>query len=372
MTRRTFALLVPPLLSLLAACAAASAAEPPEVTVATPAVREVTDHAEFAGRVEAAAVVEVRPRVSGYLDKVHFRDGAEVKKGELLFEIDPRPYEAELAKATAALAVAEARLQRAEAELKRAKALMTRQAMSQEEYDRILADRSEAEAGVVLAKAALAQARLTLGFTKVTSPMDGRVGRRQLDPGNLVRGDETLLATVVAVKPARVAFEVDEKTWLRLVRLAREGKAKPAEAGLPVEVGLADEDSFPHKGRLDFVDTRLDPKTGTLPARVVLEDGDGLLPGRFARVRLAVGEPYKALLVPEEAVATEGGGASVLVVGDKGVVELREVVLGSRQGKSRVVSRGLGEDDRVVVGGPKGLRPGTAVKVVKVVKTPSP
>jgi multidrug efflux system membrane fusion protein len=336
---------------------------PPEVAVVKPPVRQVADQEEFTGRTEAASAVDVRARVTGRLDKVHFKDGSEVKEGELLFEIDPRLYRAELARAEAALAEGEARLKRLDADLKRMKALLDRGAVGREEYEKLLGDRSEAEATLAAARAALQIAKLNLEYATVKAAISGRIGRRLVDVGNLVRADETVLAAIVSEKPAYVVFEVDDRTVLRLRRAVRDGKVKGAtDPGLPVAVGLADEDGFPHRGRLDFMDNRVDPERGTLLMRATLPNSDGLImPGLFARVRLTVGEPSRALLVPEEAVLKEEGQASVLVVGDKGVLESKKVVLGPRVGRLRAVREGLGEDDRVVSKA-RGLRTGSTVR----------
>jgi RND family efflux transporter MFP subunit len=345
-------------LCVLLACLslACAAADPPEVPVTRPVSREVTDHAEFTGRTAPSRTVEVRPRVSGYLTKVAFKDGAEVKQGDLLFEIDPRPYQADLDKAQAGVAVAQARLKQVDVEYQAARALAAQKTVGPTELDRAAGRRDEAEAGLRAARAALEAARLTLGFTKVHAPMSGRIGRRLLDPGNLVRADETPLAALVATDPLYVYFDVDERTLRRL------GKGKPL-ATVQVAVGLAGEDGYPHRGVIDFLDNRVDADKGTLRVRAVLPSPRGLLrPGQFARVRVATGEPYRALLVPAAAVAADRGRKFVYVVNEKDVVEIRPVTLGPRAGESVVVKDGLKGADRVVVGGLAGLREGTAVK----------
>lgn len=351
---------------VLAAAAACTAAEPPapEVPVVRPVVREVTDYEDFAGRTEASADIEVRARVTGYLDKVLFKDGDDVKKGDVLFEIDPRPYRAELEKAQAVVALGEARLKQADDAAKRAAALLANKAVSPEDMDKAVGDRTEAEAAVAVARASLQAAKLALESSRVAAPFDGRVGRRLVDPGGLVKADDTVLAVIAARDPMCVVFDVDERTALRLRRAVREGKPRAeGEGALTVEMGLADEEGFPHSGMVDFADNRVDPDRGTLRLRAVFANADGfLVPGLSARVRLAVGGPYKALLVPEEAVRVEDGVRFVLVVGEKDVVEQRKVTLGSRQDGLWAVKEGLHEDDRVVMGGPKGLRPGTTVR----------
>jgi RND family efflux transporter MFP subunit len=246
----------------------------------------VPDHADFTGRTEAAAAVELRARVTGYLDRVLFKDGDRVRKGQVLFEIDPRPYRAELDAARAKLARARARLKLAAANLRRAQALAPGRGVSREEYDKVVLERDEAQAAARLAEVGLDLARLRLEFTRVSSPLDGRVGRRLLDAGNLVKADETLLATVVGEGPVYVYFDVDERTALRLLD---GGKFK---AGLPVAVGLATDKGFPRRGTVDFVDNRVNPTTGMLRMRATLANADGVLvPGLFVRVRLTQGRP---------------------------------------------------------------------------------
>jgi RND family efflux transporter MFP subunit len=351
------------------AVSAEAADVPPEVKVSRPVVRQVTDFDEFNGRTEAALRVDLRARVTGYLDKVSFKEGAEVKQGDVLFEIDPRPYLAEVDRAEARLALSVARLKRAEAEVKRAKALLAVRAITQEEFDKLVADQAEAEAGVAVAKADREAARVNLGFTKVTAPIAGRIGRRFADPGNLVKADETVLAAIVSADPMHVYFDVDERTVLRVRRAVREGKVKSLEvAAIPVAVRLADEEGFPRQGQIDFIDNHLDAEKGTLRARAVLANSDGLLlPGLFVRARLALGAPYKVLLVPERAILTDEGRKFVWVVNDKDAVEYRPVVLGAVVPDGlRVVREGLKEGDRVAVGGLQGLRAGTTVKPVDV------
>jgi RND family efflux transporter MFP subunit len=336
------------------------AAKIPEVPVVRPVVRDVTDHEIFTGRLETPTRVDVRARVTGYLLKADFQEGADVKQGQVLFEIDPRPYRAELDRTRAALVQAEARFKVADINHKRVAALHARKAASQEEFDKVSAERVEAEALVQLAKANLDIARLSLDFTRVSAPVSGRIGRRLVDPGNLVEADKTSLAALVTLDPLYVYFHIDERTLLRLRQARRQ--AAPAEK-VPVAIALADEKGFPHRGAMDFANNRLDPNTGTLEARAVLANKDRLLaPGMFARVRLDVGKPYRALLVPADAVRGGGETRHVLVVNDKGVIERRPVTLGQQHDGLRVVTAGLKAETWVVVGGPEGLRPGMAVR----------
>jgi RND family efflux transporter MFP subunit len=345
--------------------AAGPVGERPAVTVGRPVAREVTDYEDVAGRTEPAARVEVRARVTGYLVRVCFKEGAEVKRGDLLLEIDPRPYQAALDKAGADLALAEAHYRRVEVDSKRAEALLTRRAVGQEEYDRIAGERRVAEANVQAARAAREVARLNLDFARVSAPVDGHVGRQLMDPGNLVRADETVLTTLVSNQPMYVYFDVDERTALRLRRGLRQGGPGAARAaGLPVAMGLADEDGFPRRGTADVAAGSMDPAKGTLQLRAVFPNADGfLVGGLLARVHLPVGVPYRALVVPEEAVHQDGRSRPyVVVVNDNNVVESRAVELGPRHDRERVVKTGLRADDWVVVGGGKDLRAGMTVR----------
>jgi multidrug efflux system membrane fusion protein len=360
--------------SLLAvgALLAAEGPEPPELPVVQPIVRMVTDYVEVAGRTEAAASVELRARVTGFLVATPFKEGAEVKRGDVLFESDPRPYRAELTKAEAAVQLGEARLKQAELNYKRIEALFMRRAASKEELDRAAGERTEAQAGIRLAQANLEAAKLTLSFTRVIAPIDGRIGRRLVSPGNLVKADDTLLATIVSQAPIHVYFDVDERTALRLIRQARAGQLK-GKGGLPVVMRLADEKNFPHRGVVNFADNRINPNTGTLRLRAVFDNprpaaGPRLLmPGLSVRVRLMTSEAHKALLVPERAVVVDKGQAFLFVVNKKNVVEKRSVELGQRHDDLRVVEKGLLAEDRVALA--RGLRAGITVKP-RTVKEP--
>ena len=297
-------------------------------------------------------MVEVRARVNGYLEKVNFKDGDEVKEGAVLFEIDPRPYEAEVARTEAAVGQSEAHYKRLEADLKRARSLVARQAIGREEFDKIVGDYAEAGASVGIAKANRDLAKLNLGFTKVTAPISGRLSRRMVDPGNLVKADETILTSIVSLDPMYVYFDVDERTLLRFRRLIAEGKIKSrTQAEIPIFAALADEEGFPHKGIIDFSENRVDPNTGTLRVRAVIANPAPrvLSPGLFMRVRLPVGTPHKALLVAEQALGTDQGRKFLYVVKpgkDKdgkavpNAAEYRPVNVGALHDGLRVVDRG--------------------------------
>ncbi|HEX5272621.1 MAG TPA: efflux RND transporter permease subunit [Gemmataceae bacterium] len=336
----------------------------PEVTVAQPVSREVTDSEDFTGRLDAVESVDLRPRVTGYLDKVLFKEGADVKKGDALFVIDQRPYKAALDQAQANQKAAQEQSDLARRTLERIRAsgaAATRADVEVAEgQSRVAAAQADA------AKAAVEIARLNLDWTTVRSPIDGRIGRSLLDAGNLVRADETPLGNVVSLDPVYVYFGVDERTLLRLERLARAGKGKGlARADVPVSVGLADEDGYPRRGTLSFVDNRVSADTGMVQMRVTLPNTDrSLRPGLFARVRLAVGAPHKALLVPEDAVGDDQGRKTVYVVDKDNKVVSRAVTLGAKQNGLRVVSEGLKPDERVIVEGRSRARPGQTVKPV--------
>jgi multidrug efflux system membrane fusion protein len=338
--------------------------EPPraEVTVARPVSREVADYQEFTGRIEAAQSVELRARVTGYLLKTLAQEGGEVKKGDLLFEIDPRPYQALLDQAQAEVGLARARLKLAEATAARLQAANA----ARPELDEARAAVDEAKARVAVSQAAVARHQLDLEFCHVRAPIDGVVGRNRCTVGNLVTQDQTPLTTVVSRDPMYAYFDVDERTFLSLRRTIRDGKIKAAKATeVPVAVGLANEDGFPHKGRLDFVDNRINPQTGAVTVRAVVPDAEHLLrPGLFARVRLEVGAPRQALLVPEEAIVSDLGQKVVYVVDEGNKVVPRVVTVGTKQDGLRVVATGLRPDDRVIVGGHARARPGQTVKPV--------
>ena len=351
---------------VLAGWPAASAgdvpAKAPGVLVARPVVQEVTDYEDCTGRTEASARVDLRARVTGYLVKTLFPDGAEVKQGDLLFEIDPRPYRARLDAAEAALGVAAARAKLAQTNSQRLAALFAKKQASQEELDRAAGDRQVAEAEVQAAKAGLEIAKLNLAFTRIQAPISGQIGRRLIDPGNLVEADKTNLAVLVSRDPLYVYFDIDERTSLRLRLAARDGKLKGEKT--PVQIGVASaEKGFPHQGLLDFADNRVNADTGTIRLRAVMANKNKvLLPGMFVRVRLRIGEPYKALLIPADAIMSEQGQKLVYIVNAKDMVESRRVAVGQGLDDRRVIKEGLNAEDRVVIGNLQRLRPGDSVQ----------
>jgi RND family efflux transporter MFP subunit len=289
----------------------------------------------------------------------------------VLFEIDPRPYQAQYDQALAVIALNEARLKLATANLDRAKKLMqtTPGVISQEEFNKCVGEKDEATAALIVAKAALEVHKLNLEFTKVKAPITGKIGRPTLTAGNLVNQDQTQLATLVSIDPVHVNFDLDERTYLRIARLWRDGKLKlENETQLPVQMGVADETGFSRQGKVDLVDHQVKPATGTIGWRAVFANPDGLLlPGMSARVRLTTSAPYKALLIVEKAVGSlPRGGKIVLVVNDKNVVETRPVKLGTLHDGLRVVTEGLKAEDKVVVSGLSNLADGDTVKAETV------
>lgn len=339
---------------------------PPVVTVSRAVGKVVADYEEFTGTTAAVYTVEIRARVTGYLEKIYFKDGVEVGEGDKLFQIDPRPYMAELERTKAALVQAEARAARLAADFRREESLYAKKMASREEYDKVVGDRAEADAAVGIARAELDQARLNMEFTEVKAPISGLISRRQVDQGNLVRADETMLTTIVSLDPMHLYFDVDERTLLRLRRLIREGKIKSRqEAEIKIQAGLADEVDFPHTGVINFSENRLDASTGTLRVRAVLQNPRPrvLSPGLFMRIRLPVGDPHKSILVPEQALTPDQGKKIVYVVNSKDEVVYRQVDLGPLYGGLRAINEGVSEGERIVISGLQRIRPGMTVKV---------
>jgi RND family efflux transporter MFP subunit len=338
------------------------------VTVSYPIERDVTDYADFTGRTAAVDSVEVRARVSGYLDRVCFKEGALVKKDDKLFEIDPRPYRAELERAKGTLAQYEARVHRLECDYQRVKILITRRAVGQEEYDRYEGDYREAVANLDVAKANRDLAALNVEYAKVIAPVSGRVSRYVVTVGNLIQsGDQnsgTLLTTIVSVDPMYAYFDVDERTVLRIRQLIREGKAKSAgQTKWPVALGLATEDGFPHAGTINFEDNQVNPKTGTLRVRGVFPNKEeALSPGFFARVRVSIGQAHQALLVTDRAIDTDQGEKVLCIVNKKHEVVSRPVRLGALHDGLREITGGLKPSEQVIVSGLQQVRPGITVE----------
>ncbi|MCY1516787.1 Multidrug resistance protein MdtE [compost metagenome] len=344
----------------------AEPAEPVSVEVRVAASRQVSEWAEYSGRLEAIEHVEIRPRVAGTLLAVHFRDGQLVRKGDLLFTLDPAPFEAELKRAEAVLAQARARQRFTARELERGQRLIKANAIAKRDFDTLENAAREARSAVQAARAVAERSRLNVDYTRITAPIAGRISRPEITAGNEVKagGDAPPLTSIVNLDPLYAAFTIDERTYLRYVS-ARRG-ADP----LQVQVGLAGEDGYPHAGQLYSLDNQLDTRTGTLRVRALLANPDGrLIPGLQARVRIQVSDPYQATLVDEAVIATDQDRRFVLLVGKDNRVEYRRLELGSRQGDQRVVLKGLAPGERVIVEGAQHVRPGDLVRVVQAAPT---
>lgn len=356
---------------LLAACGDGGepetrADEPPTVTVAEPVARTITEWDRFTGRLEAVDAVEVRARVSGYLQAVHFEEGALVDEGDLLYEIDPRPYQAVLEEAEAQVHRARVRLELAESELDRARRLYERRAISEEELDARSQEQKEAMAALAAAEAEVEAARLDVEFTRVRAPISGRISNTRVTRGNLIRGgsaDSTLLTTLVSMDPIYFYFSADERAVLRYMRWIAAGERPSArERTTEAYLQLADEEGFPHRGLIDFVDNRIDDATGTLRVRAVFDNADHLLvPGMFGKITVPGRGPYEAVLIPPEAVGTDQAEQFVYVVDEDDVARRRVVELGPDAWGLRVVRRGVQPGERLVVEGIQRVTPDEAV-----------
>ena len=372
------------LLLLMTACPqqqpAAPPPPPPKVTVSQPVSREVVEWEEYTGRLEAVESVEVRARVNGYLQSIHFKNGTTVKQGDLLFVIDPRPYQAELERARAELGLANARLERTGKDVARAQMLVRARAVSEEEVDTRVSEQRQAQESVQAARATVNAAQLNVEFTQVRAPISGRISRNLVSVGNLVNGgttQSTVLTTIVSLDPIYCYFEADERSYLKGMRQVRNGDQTNGRASKqPVYVGLADEENFPHQGSIDFVDNRLDQNTGTITARAVLPNPTlFLVPGLFARLRIPAGSKYKALMVPPEALGSDLSQQFVFVVDAQKLVQYRQVTPGPLIDGWRVIRDGLQPEDWVIVKGVQRARAGAQVDPVKqdsVSTQPSP
>jgi len=338
---------------------------PMPVDVAKPLVARIVDWDEYTGRFAAVQRVELRARVSGYLDKVSFTDGQIVTKGDVLFTIDPRPFQAEYARLDAELKAARAQQALAVAQLNRSEQLVTRNrnVVAESTLDERRATRLGADARVDVAQAALRGAALNLAFTEVKAPFTGRISERRVDPGNLVTAGDTLLATIVSIDPIHLVFTASEADFLKYERLhVRGDRPSSRTAAHRVEARLIDEQGWPHKGTMDFVANELDRNAGTITLRAVLSNSDHLLaPGLFARVRLIASGEYEALLIPDAAVLSDQASKIVMVVDSEGTVSIRPVTPGPLYRGLRVIRSGLSAGDRVVVSGVQRARPGGKV-----------
>ena len=339
---------------------AAAAPAPPaaDVDVSTVISRDITDYQSYSGKIEAIHDVEIRPLVSGTIVAVHFRDGAMVKKGDLLFTIDPRSYQAEVDRAAAQVASAESRSGYASADWARAQRLLPDNAIARRDYDQAQNANHEAIAAVMGAKAALEAARINLGYTAITAPVSGRVSRAELTVGNVVSGgaNAPVLTTLVSTSPIYASFDVDEQTYLRFL-------SHDSKETVPVWIGLANETGYSRQGVIDSVDNRLDTSAGTMRVRARFDNTDGaLVPGLYARVRVGGGAPHQAVLVSDAAIQTDQDRKFVLLVDKESKVQYREVKLGDQRQGLRVITGGLQPGDRIVVNGIQRVRPGDPIK----------
>lgn len=352
-------------LMLLNACAhddketGAQKGPPPKVKVAYPLHREVSEWDEFTGRIEAVDSVDVRARVSGYLEKINFVAGQKVKKGDLLFLIDPKPFQAQLNLAQAELERAQTKRELAQNDLARAEGLLKAKAISGEEYDSRNKGYREAVAAVRAAEASVYAARLNLQYCEIRAPIDGRAGRELITEGNLVNGggEATLLTTIVSTDPLYVYVDADERSILRYKR-----QLGPSLEGIEAQLEVADENGFPHHGKIDYIAPSADPETGTVKLRGVFANADELLsPGFFARMRIRASAPYNALLLPDRALAIDQAQRFVWVLNQEDKAEYRGVTPGAHIGSLRVIKEGLTEQDRVVIEGLQKIRPNVKV-----------
>jgi membrane fusion protein, multidrug efflux system len=351
------------MISTLAGNALAQQAPPPQVTVAKPVVKDIVEHDEFIGRFEAVDQVDIRARVTGYVDKIHFVDGATVNAGDLLFTIDQRPYQAALDEAQAALASAQARLDFATGDLERAEGLRRTGNIAGQVYDERAQALATAKADVNRAAATLNRAKLDLQFTEIRAPISGRLSRRLVSMGNLVIANDTVLTNIVSLDPISFYFDVDERSFLAYQKRATgslrvSSNSKPNE----VEVATSNEDEPAHKGTVDFADNRLDDASGTIRVRAVLPNKDlTLLPGLFGRIRILGSDRYKGVLVPEDALGTDQDRRVVYAVAPDNTIYLQPVRVGSRVDGYRVIREGLKGDETIVVNGLMRVRPGVKI-----------
>jgi len=383
-TRLAAALLTAAALSALAGCGQgqqkqAGPPPPPAVTVANPERRTVVDQDEYVGRFVAVDAVEVRARLSGYLSEIHFTDGQMVKKGDLLFTIDRRPFSIALEQMRANLAQARANLAFTEADLARGQELVHNKTITEQSYDQRIQAKRVAEASVAAQEAAVRQATLDLEFTELRAPVDGRIGDRRISPGNLISGGTTsgstsLLATIVSVDPIRFEFTFDEASYLRYQRFAGPAtQMAKGESGVSVSLKLIDEQEFEHTGKMDFVDNAIDRSSGTIRGRAVLDNpGARFTPGMFGHIRVPGSPPHSALLISDAAIGTEQSRKYVLVVDDGGVARQKYVTLGQLDGGLRVIKDGLAAGDKVIVKGLMRARSGQKVTVQDEPAPPPP
>ncbi len=347
---------------------------PPEVTVAKPVQRTVTDFAEYTGTTTAYASVDIRARVEGYLIKMAFEPGERVKKGQLLFEIDPKPFQAALEGAQAQLETANAELDLATATLTRKERAYKENAVSEVEVLEARAEQKKAKASILAGQAAVDDAKINLGYTKISAPIEGKVTRNLVDVENLVGdGQATLLANIMDDDPIYAYFNISETDLLYYMKMSKEDKTLKNAQGYPmIYLGLSDEKGYPHEGYIDYTDNKIDTGTGTIQLRGVFQNAKNtLLPGLFVRLRIPLAKITDALLIQEDALASDQGGRYALVVNDQDMVEYRKVTVGALEDGMRVITEGIKPDDRVIVNGLQRARPGAKVTVSDGKKAPA-
>ncbi|HEX6832864.1 MAG TPA: efflux RND transporter periplasmic adaptor subunit, partial [Rudaea sp.] len=333
---------------------------PPTVSVAEVVAKPLRDFEEFTGRLESVTTVQVQPRVAGFIESANFTEGAHVRKGQLLFKIDPRPFQAEVNRLAAQLKRAKSQSELASLNHERGQQLIAKHVISQQDFDQLQTAAFSSKDDIGSAEAALEAARLNLEWTEVRSPIEGRVSRMVITPGNLV-SITSVLTTVVSDDPVYAYFDADEQTYLRFARNTTAGGTSP------VYMGLVDEQGYPHQGRLDFVDNQVDTRSGTIRARAVFDNKDGrFTPGLFARIKLVGGEAHDSILIDERAVGTDLGKKFVLALKKDNTVEYRPVTLGPSIEGLRIVSQGLNPGDVIVVNGLQHVRPGSPVTPQRV------
>jgi RND family efflux transporter MFP subunit len=351
------------------------------VTVSKPVQRRVTEWDEYTGRFDAVSAVDIRARVSGYLNEVHFQDGQLVKKGDPLYSIDARPFERALDQSKAELAQASTKVENSSLDVERGKPLVDRKIMSEKVFDDRANALRDAQAQVKVADAKVKTAELDLFFTKITSPVTGRMSRSSVSPGSWISAgaaaNATLLTSVVTEDPIHIYFDISENNWIKYRRMVEKGqKAGAAQLGTELQLGLPDEALFPHKGKIDFLDNRLDQATGTLRARAIVDNKKGTFSaGMFARVRVQGSEDYPATLLPDEAIGTDQTNKFVLTVSDDGTVGRKIIELGPMIDGLRVIRAGIAATDTIIVKGLQRARPGGKVtpkqEPIKVSETPA-
>ncbi|WP_216362534.1 efflux RND transporter periplasmic adaptor subunit [Bowmanella denitrificans] len=335
----------------------------PQVSVAPVINQRITEWDEFTGRLEAPQTVELRPRVSGYIDMVAFEEGALVKAGDPLFFIDNRPFKAEVSRLEGELEQAQSQVDLAQSEYDRALKLARQSAISEEVVDNRRAQLQQAKARIHSVTAALDIARLNRGYTRVEAPISGRVSRALITKGNYVNAGQSLLTTIVSTDKVYAYFDADEQTYLNYLKLAKEGtRASARDAEHPVFMGLASDSGYPYEGVVDFMDNQIDPSTGTIRARAVFNNAEGqFLPGLFARIKLTGSASYNGILIEDRAIGTDLSNKFVLVLDEANQVQYRAVQLGEKLEGLRIIKSGLQAEDRIVVNGLQRVRPGTPV-----------